>query len=77
MNDSKSPDKIDSLIAAIQREIRQHSWETFQVEIEPGGRKVTVPGCPLCKQQLGTTNQFIEHLAEAIPVLFAKLRAKK
>jgi hypothetical protein len=32
----------------------------------------------MCQRQTGTTNQFVEHLAtEAIPELFARLRAKK
>jgi hypothetical protein len=68
--------KIDDLILALQREIRSHSWSTFQVEVEPGGAKMTVPGCPLCQEQLATNSQFIEHLADAIPALFARLRTK-
>ena len=43
--------KIDDLVLAIQREIWSHSWATFAVEVEPGGPKVTVPGCPLCQEQ--------------------------
>jgi len=70
-------DKIDSLVVAIQQEIRRHDWDTFQEEIEPGGRKVTVPGCPICRKQIGTMPQFLDHLADAIPRLFDKLRVKK
>jgi hypothetical protein len=70
-------DKIDALIVTIQREIRRHDWDTFQEEIEPGGRKVTVPGCPVCRKQIGTMPEFLDHVADAIPLLFEKLRAKK
>jgi Ser/Thr protein kinase RdoA (MazF antagonist) len=71
-------DKIDSLIVAIQRELQQHNWDTFQVEASPGGPLVTVVGCTVCRKQIGTTNQLIAHLAnDAIPALFTRLRAKK
>ena len=70
-------DKMDQLVIAIQREIRRHSWDTFQVEVSPGGKKVTVPGCSHCLVQIGTADQFLDHLAEAIPALFARLRTKK
>jgi len=70
-------DKIDQIVIEVQREIRSHSWDHFPVEIEPGGQKVTVPGCSLCQVQIGTADQFLDHLADAIPVLFARLRAKK
>jgi hypothetical protein len=67
----KPKDKIDQIVIAVQREIRSHSWDHFPIEIEPGGQKVTVPGCSLCQVQ------FLDHLADAIPVLFARLRRKK
>ena len=70
-------DKIEQIVIAVQKEIRSHSWDHFQVEIEPGGQKVTVPGCSRCQAQIGTADQFLDHLANAIPVLFARLRAKK
>lgn len=70
-------DKIDSLIVAIQRELKQHCWTHFAEEI-PSGQKIIVPGCPACRKQIATTTQFIEHLADdAIPALFARLRSKK
>jgi hypothetical protein len=70
-------DKIDQLLVSIQQELRRHDWTHFQVETSPGGQKVTVPGCATCQKQIGTTNQFVEHLAvDALPALFAKLRAK-
>ena len=74
-------DKIDSLIVAIQREIRRHDWDSFAVPVdedEPEGRKVVVSGCPACRKQIGTMPQFLDHLADdAIPLLFEKLRVKK
>jgi hypothetical protein len=74
-------DKIDSLLAAIQKELKKHDWDSFAVpldEDEPDGRKAVVSGCPACRQQIGTMPQFLDHLADdAIPALFARLRAKK
>jgi len=73
--------KIDALIVAIQREILVHEWDSFAVPVdddEPEGRKVIVSGCPACRKQIGTMPQFLDHLAlDAIPALFARLRAKK
>ena len=70
-------DKINALIVAIQQEIRRHDWDTFRVDLEEGGRGVTVPGCPLCRKQIGTMPQFLDHLADdAIPALFERLRKK-
>jgi hypothetical protein len=54
----KSPmDKIDALISAIQKEIRRHDWNTIMVPVdddEPNGQRITVPGCPVCRKQIGT-----------------------
>jgi hypothetical protein len=42
------------------------------------GPKFTVPECAMCQKQIGTTNQFVEHLAvDALPELFSRLRASK
>ena len=72
-------DKIDSLIAAIQRELRVHDWDSFQVELDTDdSRKITVAGCPACRKQIGTMPQFLDHLAlDVIPALFARLRSKE
>jgi len=74
-------DKIDALISAIQKEIRRHDWDTIMVPVdddEPNRQRITVPGCPLCRKQIGTMPQFLDHLADdAIPALFARLRMKK
>jgi hypothetical protein len=71
-------DKIDALIVALQKEIRRHDWDTISVPVEdaePNGRKVVVPGCPLCRKQIGTMQQFLDHLADdAIPALFKRLK---
>jgi hypothetical protein len=71
-------DKIDALIVAIQRELKRHNWDYYSSEVEPGGRRVTVPGCSTCRKPCNTTTQFIEHLADdAIPELFSRLQTKK
>jgi len=73
-------DKIDALIVEIQKEIRLHDWDSFSVPVdddEPDGRKVVVAGCPICRKQIGTMPQFLDHLADdAIPALFARLSSK-
>jgi hypothetical protein len=71
-------DKIDALLVAIQKQLTRHDWDYFPVEISPGGPKVTVPGCSTSREQCNTTTQCIEHLADdALPALFASLRARK
>jgi uncharacterized protein YfaQ (DUF2300 family) len=59
------------LIAAIQSELRRHTWDTFVDQppvIAQGGKGVVVPGCPACQKKLYTVSQFVEHLAlDVIP----------
>jgi hypothetical protein len=81
MSAPNSLNKIDSLILAIQGELRRHDWDSFPVPVdddEPDGQKVVVSGCSVCRKQIGTMPQFLDHLADdAIPLLFEKLRVKK
>lgn len=54
------------LLAALQRELRKHDFSTFS--ITRGRATVVVPGCPHCKKQFQSIEQFIEHLtAEVVP----------
>lgn len=66
-----------ALIAAIQSELRRHSWDTFVDEppsIAHGGRGVVVVGCPACRKKLYTVSQFIEHLGrDVIPAVVDRL----
>ena len=64
------------LTHAIQAEIRRHNWGTFVDEPPPiaqGGRGVVVTGCSASRVRLNTTNQFIEHVAGAMPALIERL----
>jgi hypothetical protein len=58
-----------NLIAAIQFEIRRHDSSTFS---ENG---LVVPGCPACKKRLNTLGQFMDHLADSIPLSHFRRRA--
>jgi hypothetical protein len=70
-------DKIDAPIVTIQSELKRHSWDTFAMKVELGGRKVIVPGCPRCLKLINTNTKFVEHFADdTIPVLFVRLRKK-
>jgi hypothetical protein len=58
-----------ALIAAIQSELRRHSWDTFVDQppsIAHGGEGIVVVGCPACRKKLYTVSQFIEHLARDV-----------
>ena len=58
-----------ALIAAIQSELRRHTWDTFVDQppaIAQGGMGVVVVGCPACRQKHYTVSQFIEHLARDV-----------
>jgi len=71
-------DKIDALLAAVQKELKRHNYGYFVIEVPPHGSKVQVPGCLPCQKEFRTIDHFVEHLAdEALPALFINLRAKK
>ena len=58
-----------ALIAAIQSELRRHTWDTFVDEppaIAQGGKGVVVVGCPACGKKLYTVSQFVEHLSRDV-----------
>ncbi len=56
-----------NLIAAIQFEIRRHDWSTYMKD------GIVRPGCSSCEVQINSTNQFVEHIAMAIPSLIDDL----
>jgi hypothetical protein len=59
--------------SALQTEIQRHSLSSF---VDPNHR-VTVPGCPLCKQSFGTVDQFVRHLTDdVLPPLLDKLSSE-
>jgi uncharacterized protein YfaQ (DUF2300 family) len=58
-----------ALIAAIQSELRRHTWDTFVDQppaIAQGGKGVVVAGCPACQKKLYTVSQFVEHLSRDV-----------
>jgi len=58
-----------ALIAAIQSELRRHTWDTFvdpPPAIADGGKGVVVPGCPACGKKIYTVSQFVEHLSRDV-----------
>jgi hypothetical protein len=73
--------KKSELLKALQREILRHDFDCFvdnPPSIAQGGKGVVVPGCPACKKQINTMNQFLHHLAEdAMPALIEKLSDKR
>lgn len=56
-----------NLITAVQREIQKHDLDSYT----KGG--MVRYGCPRCDGQIGSTNQFIEHIALVIPALIGRL----
>ena len=63
----------DRLIRIAREELEKHAFDTFvnnPPSIAQGGRGVVVSGCPGCKKQMQSLNQFIEHLtADVVPVI--------
>jgi uncharacterized C2H2 Zn-finger protein len=55
------------LITSIQSEIQKHDLDSYMKDGTPRY------GCPRCDVQIGSTNQFIEHIALAIPALINRL----
>ena len=67
------------LLAAIQQEIKRHSWDHFIDEppsVAQGGNGVVVSGCTACKTRINSMHQFLDHLANAMPALFDRLSAE-
>lgn len=66
------------LLRLLQQEIRKHDFDTFIDEppsMAQGGRGVCVPGCPNCRKQLQTMNQFMDHLAnDVLPKVIESLK---
>jgi Zinc-finger double-stranded RNA-binding len=59
----------DTIIKAVQTELGRHSFDTFvsnPPSIAQGGRGVVVSGCPACKKQFQSLNQFVTHLSEDV-----------
>jgi hypothetical protein len=69
--------KKSDLIAAIQKEILRHDFDTYVDEppsVARGGKGVVVPGCATCRVRANTTPEFLEHVTkDAIPKLIERL----
>jgi hypothetical protein len=68
---SPSQPTADTIIAALQSELQNHTFDFFVDEppaMGQGGKGIVVPGCPTCKRKLNTVGQFIDHLySDVIP----------
>ena len=66
------------LLRLLQQEIRKHDFDSFidnPPSMAQGGRGVCVPGCPSCRKQLQTMNQFMDHLAnDVLPKVIESLK---
>jgi len=59
----------DAIIKAVQTELQRHTFDTFMDEppsIVRGGKGVVISGCPACKKQLQSVNQFMYHLLDDV-----------
>jgi hypothetical protein len=68
------------LLAAIQEEIHRHNFTHFVDEppsIAQGGRGIVVAGCPACRTRINSMNQFLDHLANAMPALLDRLSSEQ
>jgi len=65
------------LLAAIQQEIKRHSWDHFidqPPSVAQGGNGVVVSGCTACKIRINSMHQFLDHLAnDAMPARLDRL----
>jgi hypothetical protein len=66
------------LLSILQRKIRRHDFDTFIDEppsMAQGGRGACVPGCPSCRRQFQTMNQFMDHLTnDVLPKVIESLK---
>ena len=59
----------ETIIKAVQTELQRHTFDTFMDEppsIVRGGKGIVVSGCPVCKKQMQSVNQFLRHLLEEV-----------
>jgi hypothetical protein len=72
--------KAEELIRALQTEIQRHTFDTFVDKppaIAQGSKGVVISGCPACKKQFQSMNQFTRHLSEdVIPPLIRRLSSE-
>jgi hypothetical protein len=51
-------------------EMQKHTFDTFVNDAARGGKGVVVSGCPYCKKQMQSLNQFMAHLIDdVLPVI--------
>lgn len=53
----------ENILAAAKSELLKHSLSTFTDDAPP---RVVVTGCASCRQQFGTINQLMNHLADDV-----------
>jgi hypothetical protein len=61
-------DKAQIVLTA-KAELMRHSWDSFVDEppsVADGGQGAVVMGCPRCRKQLNTGDQYLRHLADDI-----------
>ena len=70
----------DSFLAALQREILRHNFDTFvdnPPTVAQGGRGCVVPGCVPCRKRFQTTSEFLDHLAyDVLPAFMDRVRKR-
>jgi hypothetical protein len=59
----------ETIIVALRNELQRHDFDTYvdnPPSIAQGGRGVVVSGCPACKKQMQSVNQFMHHLLDEV-----------
>jgi hypothetical protein len=57
------------IVLTAKAELMRHSWNSFVDEppsVADGGQGAVVMGCPRCRKQLNTVDQYLRHLADDI-----------
>jgi hypothetical protein len=57
------------IVLTAKAELMRHSWDSFVDEppsVADGGQGAVVMGCPRCRKQLNTGDQYLRHLADDI-----------
>ena len=58
---------MDDVIAAAQKELRKHDWDVFMTEPSAGERvRVAGHGCIECRKDIGSDDEFMDHLADDV-----------
>lgn len=54
------------LLEVVRTEFHKHRFDFYAESVPNSNRKVTVPGCPVCRVRAQTVSQYVDHLEQRV-----------